>query len=920
MKHISKLACRLTALYLGIMLLLGPAASAVYAADITVSIQLAQNGTDEAGIPVSGLRVTGVDAPVPGQSFDQSATVTSAEGIQWEIPVMWLDGTGMPAEGNAGAGPCFPVLVFSLPDGHYAADSAGTFQVVLDVSLSQLFGEEVLTVWIEDSEITLIFPGSVSLQLEDVSAGYAVYEEAGWAEDMFLEDLASSVGDELYDILAQLRAFLIENEFLEYEDLPDLLDLLDDYVEDDQDRDGGQSDQNTDARKADNAEEAEDTAEEAGDQTPLAPAREEKTDESSPEPQKEEEKEEDPAPGDPLKRLVDIYCAQTAVNKLGVDQLKTLVDLIVNRLQPQAVNLLTKSFPAFQKAAGNNELGKEIGLYIYFQHGDQVEKDGVTVLPEHQNAPSEVLAYVRHEQSRYEDKTIHFRYFIGVDAAEFSRINEQGNAVLNLSDRHTAANLDNTIVHEMLHAFNDDYNRVGMSGAVDPADLFYKEGLSEEEFAKHKAEVLKKYNETKFPTWFREGLASSVENVYQFRYNHFQLFRYDRASKSLMPSYSRLKMLESYLTVNFTVNAVTQKLTFDLEDAGSNEGNIRPEINVNPAKYVTGYLACLYLGELSAMKVNKNYTYDDEKNNAMYLTGINSIMERLHNGETLDAVIRDISDGRYQDTNEYEKKFIKGSSTGTGDDEVWHGDSDSIRFCVNFLSYLQEIDGISSFKNYANGSILQPFMTDYETPLDSTKEASSELFKIIEKNSLTESTVKNEDTLKDGGRSRSGTETPAAKNAAGSTNSANSGETVTPLQLAAKDSAESLPEEDPAEPHPEETDAEDTGEAAAAEMTGAASEETGAAAEETGAASEETGTAAEMTDAAAEMTDAAAEMTGAAAEETGASAGADQVPAGGMTAAESEAAPEEPAVTEKTTIAKETETAEDTPAAGNTAA
>ena len=899
MKHISKLACRLTALYLGIMLLLGPAASAVYAADITVSIQLAQNGTDEDRIPVSGLRVTGVDAPAPGQSFDQSATVTSAEGIQWEIPVMWVDATGALASGNAGETPCFPVLAFFLPDGHYAADSAGTCQVVLDDSLSHLFGEDILTVWIEDSEITLIFPGSVSLQLADAWGDYTEFEDDGWADDMFLEDLASSVGDELYEILVLLRAFLIENEFLEYEDFPDFLDLLDDYDEDDQDPDGRQPDHNTDARTADTAEAAE-------DQSPREPAQEEKQDETSPEPQKDEEKKEDPAPGDPLKRLVDIYCAQTAVNKLGVDQLKTLVDLIVNRLQPQAVNLLTKSFPAFQKAAGNNELGKEIGLYIYFQHGDQVEKDGVTVLPEHQNAPSEVLAYVRHEQSRYEDKTIHFRYFIGVDAAEFSRINEQGNAVLNLSDRHTAANLDNTIVHEMLHAFNDDYNRVGMSGAVDPADLFYKEGLSEEEFAKHKAEVLKKYNETKFPTWFREGLASSVENVYQFRYNHFQLFRYDRASKSLMPSYSRLKMLESYLTVNFTVNAVPQKLTFDLEDAGSNEGNIRPEINVNPAKYVTGYLACLYLGELSAMKVNKNYTYDDEKNNAMYLTGINSIMERLHNGETLDAVIRDISDGRYQDTNDFEKKFIKGSSTGTGDDEVWHGDSDSIRFCVNFLSYLQEIDGISSFKNYANGSILQPFMTDYETPLDSTKEASSELFKIIEKNSLTESTVKNEDTLKDGGRSRSGTEAPAAENAAGSTYSANSGETVTPLQLAAKDSAESLPEEDPAEPHPEETDAEDTGEAAAAEMTGAAAGETGAAAEETGTA--------------AEMTDAAAEMTGAASEETGASAGADEVPAGGMTAAESEAAPEEPAVAEKTTIAKETVTAEDTPAAGNTAA
>ncbi len=33
------------------------------------------------------------------------------------------------------------------------------------------------------------------------------------------------------------------------------------------------------------------------------------------------------------------------------------------------------------------------------------------------------------------------------------------------------------------------------------------------------------YNKTVFRTWFIEGIASSVENVYQFRYEQFPMFR-----------------------------------------------------------------------------------------------------------------------------------------------------------------------------------------------------------------------------------------------------------------------------------------------------------------------------------------------------------------------------------------------------------
>ena len=68
--------------------------------------------------------------------------------------------------------------------------------------------------------------------------------------------------------------------------------------------------------------------------------------------------------------LVDIYCAQTARDALSDEDLAWLIDLVINRLEPQAVNLLIDRFPAFRAAADKGEIGTQIGLYIYYNKGD----------------------------------------------------------------------------------------------------------------------------------------------------------------------------------------------------------------------------------------------------------------------------------------------------------------------------------------------------------------------------------------------------------------------------------------------------------------------------------------------------------------------------------------------------------------------
>ena len=92
--------------------------------------------------------------------------------------------------------------------------------------------------------------------------------------------------------------------------------------------------------------------------------------------------------------------------------------------------------------------------------------------------------------------------------------------------------------------------------------------------------------------------------------------------------------------------------------------------------------------------------------------GMNSIIKRMHNGETLDDVINDISDGYYTDTANFEARFIKGT-----DDS---GDSASLNYVCDFMNYMNEIDKREGKDRTfgANGSVLFDFETDFGSPLN----------------------------------------------------------------------------------------------------------------------------------------------------------------------------------------------------------
>ncbi len=446
------------------------------------------------------------------------------------------------------------------------------------------------------------------------------------------------------------------------------------------------------------------------------------------------------------RSIVEIYCAQTARDALTDDDLETIIDLVVNKLEPQAVELLKESFSAFKEAADNGEIGQEIGLYIYYSKGD---KDG---LEEH-DTPKDALAYVSSREKDI-DGELKYTYMLGVDLDSLVKTDKDGKAIINpktgkyslLFEGKDMETFTNTIVHEMFHAFMDDYNRTGMAGATNLQDIVLNE---KGEF--RTKELAEKYDKLHFPKWFIEGTASAVENTYEFRYDSFTAYRQLENSKEYYDKYSQDSILNNYVTNS---NKAYLNLSFT---SGYDEGN--KEIDDSNSNYVTGYLASLYLADL-AYKASTGAKKTGDENgfdSATFREGLSYILESLHKGKTLDNVINEISpvdkNGKkiYKDTDAFQEKFISGKPDEKG---YCYGDESSLTFVTNYLNYMRSLESESrGNKKVPNGSILFDFDEDYSEPIDKNKEASSDYYKIVRSNVSIPSTVKSDIAEIGGGKS-----------------------------------------------------------------------------------------------------------------------------------------------------------------------
>ena len=466
-----------TILSLVLVLMLAFAAAAAVPA---FADEAGQSGMKE----LTGLVLKDVDAPIVGRPLDQTATIASAEGVSWEIPVVWIDQNGNEATiAEAGKG-YLPTFAFFVPEGYTVkADENGVFAIKLPAFLENLLGSNnLLFVVDKDAGITYI-----TFNLDKVKVIYS-YNPA--------YDNTGSSG------------------------------------------------------------------------TSSTPA---------------------------IDKEVELHCSKKAIESIGENNLKDLVYLIKNVIEPRAVAALLDGFPAFAEGAEKGEIGTKIGLYIYNENvesraDDNRNKDGA-------------LAYVG---GAYDDEGVYFYRFC-VNAASLYELKD-GEMVPIESEFVT---LENTITHEFMHAMMDDYVRTGMASVhYDPSD-------SEKDW-------------NRFPGWFCEGSATAIENGFQFGEDTFN------KAKAADGKFTTESISTSFRGEN-------NQYHFDRDETGT------PSAKGN---YGAGSLAIIYLSKLVAQSEADGNTITS----AEVREGLNTILKELHNGTPLDTIIKNT--GAYAGIHDFEAKFL----------------------------------------------------------------------------------------------------------------------------------------------------------------------------------------------------------------------------------------------------------------------
>ena len=633
---------------------------------------------------VSGIVISDVSAPVPGSLLDDTAVVTTAQDVTWEIPVLWIDEYLLPDIGLAGDGAYLPVLAFVVPEEYSLEndpDGSGC-TVRLEEDLFKLFGDsKILSIYEEKTQITYILPADL--------------------KELFAKE-----------------------------------------------------------RRGSSASSAPDVAEDPIPEEEVAPL----TEDGGKEPEKPapEEPQEDEPQAEVDRHLINLHCDEKAQNALSDEDLSFLADLLINKLQPQAVNLLAERFPSFNEAADNNELGKYTNLVITYNENSWTYGNaqcGWTV------------------DNTYPDYK--FCYKLTIEASQLVGLGSDSRPkVIRDFDSEEMTTLANTVVHEIFHMIMYDYNRPGMTGKRMTAD-----GTLTQEPGR---------DDILFPIWFREGSASCVENNWQERENALAFLRKDRETNTYMPYYDMNVLLDNYVNgCSEVVNGSPISLfCYDLQCCGGTDLN-GEACDTVANRYVSGYLATLYLSELAARSsgIGSSLSTEDSHvtvNSEKLRLGLDSILSRMHSGETLDDVIGSISDYAYSGADDFEARFIKGDLV----DGTYTGESGSLAFVSDFMNYMREIDMAQGRDNaLANGSILFDFDLDYAAPLDFETEETARVLQVLDADNenfinYVRSTVPESQASATGGKSVSGESPSESAQSASGTSSAPAEDTGSEQQAA----------------------------------------------------------------------------------------------------------------------------------------
>ncbi len=338
--------------------------------------------------------------------------------------------------------------------------------------------------------------------------------------------------------------------------------------------------------------------------------------------------------GPELESHLDITAYDHIMND-GIDQEEYLqycawlVDYVKNVIEPQAVEKLLQ-IPAFEEGASEGLLSTYMGLALTYD-----PETGYNAM-----VAGSVLDADKNANQSLEEPVCNQGTTLLVNLSE--------NGPETRTDDEKLRDLEDTILHEMTHAFMRDLNRNGMIGTD-------KDGLRPLRTNEDGTPALD-YNGdevglNRFPLWFIEGTATSVQAGYYCRHGEMMDYFEARDDRDLF-----LRTLEDR-------DEMIRRLQSFLE--GRNSADLIDYQNA----YCLGYVACMYLYSAAAenMGLSVWQTLDDGEylNEEALLSGMSGILLELKDGKCLDEIIaeycRDPESGEafYDDTAAFEEKFCQ---------------------------------------------------------------------------------------------------------------------------------------------------------------------------------------------------------------------------------------------------------------------
>ena len=382
--------------------------------------------------------------PVPG--YTEEAEVVTREGITWKIPLFWTDENNMPLQERLPGIDCSPVLAFFVPE-EYAVqndaekgftvtldavqnDAENGFMVTVDEALSRLYEAAGGAVCFYEMKTGITYIAAAGTDLKFLQGRDGKMPAApipGLPDDLqkptdgTYRNPSKHTGSELSEKDDDKAEGHSETGGRPGDSAPQ--DIRGIGKDPEETVPGNAADEDGEQESAGSTDElrGRDSSEIQGDSgteedSPQAdlPSRIDGLEEPDEEEGQTDQKE-------PLTReeLLE-HCADNTLKRYGEDEMVNLVELIINTIQPQAVEFIKNCFPAFAEAAKAGDLGKEIGLYIYRLYGD---KDGVKA---HADTSLQALAYVGYNISKDEQGKAEFGYIIGLNTIYFQYKDEDG--------------------------------------------------------------------------------------------------------------------------------------------------------------------------------------------------------------------------------------------------------------------------------------------------------------------------------------------------------------------------------------------------------------------------------------------------------------------------------------------------------------